>query len=188
MTLTFVLAHNILYTNIAPFLAPLGLSGRVDVALLIFGLASLVSIVLTGLLVDRHLRALTITASVLFAAATFALGVLSGTPALVYLSAVIWGLGFGGAATLLQTASAEAAWAAGDVAQSLIVTCWNSGIAAGAAVGGVLLTAAGTASLPWWTLALVLVALAVTTIACQHGFPAWPRRLVRGSEAAAPQE
>jgi MFS family permease len=39
--LAFVLAHNILYTYIAPFLAHVGLGARVDVVLLVFGAASL---------------------------------------------------------------------------------------------------------------------------------------------------
>ncbi len=39
-TPTFVLAHNILYTYITPFLAPLGMGQRVDAVLLAFGLSS----------------------------------------------------------------------------------------------------------------------------------------------------
>ena len=34
---TWVLAHNILYTYIAPFVAPAGLTGRIDLVLLVFG-------------------------------------------------------------------------------------------------------------------------------------------------------
>ncbi|WP_334445182.1 hypothetical protein [Micromonospora sp. CPCC 206060] len=120
MTLTFVLAHNILYTYIAPFLAPFGLVDRVDAVLLVFGVVSLLSIWLTGVHIDRHLRPLMIASCALFALATLALGVFAALPWLVFASAAVWGLAFGGAATLLQTASAEAAGAAGDVAQSLL--------------------------------------------------------------------
>eukprot|EP01038_Epipyxis_sp_PR26KG_P002635 gene2635-3734_t len=56
--LAFVLAHNILYTYIAPFLAHAGLGGRVDLVLLVFGAASLVGIWVTGVLIDRWLREL----------------------------------------------------------------------------------------------------------------------------------
>ncbi|WP_191089943.1 hypothetical protein [Nesterenkonia ebinurensis] len=35
-----MLAHNILYTYITPFLAPLGMGQRVDAVLLAFGLSS----------------------------------------------------------------------------------------------------------------------------------------------------
>ncbi|SEM33470.1 MFS transporter [Nonomuraea pusilla] len=191
VTLTFVLAHNLLYTYIAPFLGPVGLADRVDVVLLTFGVASLGSILATGALVDRHLRRLMIAGCSLFAAAALLLGLLGDVPALVYVSAAIWGAGFGGAATVLQTASAEAAGAAGDVAQSLIVTCWNIGIAGGAAAGGVLLGTAGSGSLPWWALVLVAAAFLVTVTSRRHGFPNLARRLARDqalSPAARPDE
>ncbi|MFE7722748.1 MFS transporter [Nocardia rhizosphaerihabitans] len=132
--------------------------------LLAFGIASLVSILVTGVLIDRHLRGLMIAANVCFGAAALALGLLASVPPLVFVAAAVWGLGFGGAATLLQTASAEAVGAAGDVAQSLIVTSWNVAIAAGAVMGGVLISA-GTAALPWWSLALALIALSITLTA-----------------------
>lgn len=182
VTLTFVLAHNILYTYIAPFLAPLGMGARVDAVLLAFGIASLVSILVTGMLIDRHLRSLMIAANVCFGAAALVLGLLASVPPLVFVAAVVWGVGFGGAATLLQTASAEAVGAAGDVAQSLIVTSWNIAIAAGAVMGGVLISA-GTAALPWWSLALVLVALSITVTAARNGFPSHARRTERSHAA-----
>lgn len=42
--LAFVLAHNILYTYIAPFLAAAGMAERTDLVLLVFGVASLLGI------------------------------------------------------------------------------------------------------------------------------------------------
>ncbi len=41
---TWMLAHNILYTYISPFLEPIGLSERVGLVLLVFGIAALISI------------------------------------------------------------------------------------------------------------------------------------------------
>ncbi|MER6979622.1 MFS transporter [Streptomyces carpinensis] len=179
VALAFVLAHNILYIYIAPFLTSVGLGGRADAVLLVFGVASLVSIFLTEVWIDRHLRRLMIAASVLFAPATLTLGFFAGIPALVYVSAALWGFGFGGTATLVSTASAEAAGAAGDVAQSLVVICWNLGIASGGVIGGVLLSATGTGSLPWWILVLVAAALVGTVAARRHGYSTRERRTER---------
>ncbi|PRY65467.1 putative MFS family arabinose efflux permease [Glaciihabitans tibetensis] len=165
VTLAFVLAHNILYTYIAPYLAPLGLADRVDIVLLVFGAVSLLSIWITGALIDRHLRPLIIASCALFASAALALGLFAEAPWLLFASVGVWGLAFGGAATLLQTASAEAAGAAGDVAQSLVVTCWNIGIAGGAITGGLLLAGIGPSSLPWAALVLLVPALIVTIAA-----------------------
>ncbi|MCL1032386.1 MFS transporter [Elizabethkingia anophelis] len=49
----WILAHNILYTYISPFLSNFGLSHKVDLLLLIFGLASLSGIIITGFLIDN---------------------------------------------------------------------------------------------------------------------------------------
>lgn len=66
VVLAFVLAHNILYTYIAPFLTAAGMAERTDLALLVFGVTSLLGIWIVGVLIDCHLRTLTITSTALF--------------------------------------------------------------------------------------------------------------------------
>jgi predicted MFS family arabinose efflux permease len=66
LVLCFVLAHNLLYTYISPFLAPAGLAARTDAVLLLFGLCSLASIAVTGMLIDRYLHRLTVLSVGLF--------------------------------------------------------------------------------------------------------------------------
>ncbi|MEU6507832.1 MFS transporter [Streptomyces sp. NPDC046942] len=173
VTAAFVLAHNLLYTYVGALLEPLDLEGRTDTVLLVLGLSSLVSILATGALIDRHLRTLTLAACGLlaFATAVLATALLTSVPWPVYGAAAIWGFGFGGAATLLQTAVADAAGTAADLAQSLLVTCWNLGIAAAAFAGGLLLDHTSPDSLPWSALALLALALTVTATARHHGFP-----------------
>lgn len=56
VVLAWVLAHNILYTYIAPFLVQAGLKYRVDLVLLIFGVASVVGVWVVGMWIDRRLR------------------------------------------------------------------------------------------------------------------------------------
>ncbi|HVV13482.1 MFS transporter [Amycolatopsis sp.] len=161
VTLIFVLAHNILYTYIATVLDRLSLGGDVDRVLLVFGVASLVSIWVVGAWIDRGLRALTIASVVLFAVATTVLAVLNGSPALVYVAVTLWGLGWGGAPTLLQTAAGIAGGDAADLAQTMLVTLWNAAMAGGGLAGGLLLGLAGPLSLPWSGLLLALPVLAL---------------------------
>jgi predicted MFS family arabinose efflux permease len=172
VTLLYVMAHNVLYTYIASFLAPVGLANSVSAVLLAFGVASLISIWITGILIDRHLRLLMIASSALFALAVLALGLLAALPAAVFISACLWGLAFGGAASLLQTAAADAAGPAVDLVQSVMVTGWNIGIAGGGIIGGLLLTGLGASSLAWGTFALLIAALSVVLTARRHAFPA----------------
>ena len=73
----------------------------------------------------------------------------------VYGAALIWGLAFGGSATLFRTASARAAGPAADVAQAMIVTAWNIAIFGGAVMGGAILDGVGADGLPWTGIALL---------------------------------
>jgi predicted MFS family arabinose efflux permease len=171
VTLAFVLAHNILYTYIAPFLVPADMSERIDTVLLVFGLTALLGIWIIGVLIDRWLRELVLVSTLLFGLSALALGLWGTVPAAVYGATGIWGLAFGGAATLFQTASAKTAGEAADVAQSMLVSVWNTAIAGGGLVGGVLLEAFGVVSFPWALIALLVPSLAVAWIAKEHGFP-----------------
>ncbi|MFE6614593.1 MFS transporter [Amycolatopsis sp. NPDC057786] len=174
VTLTFVLAHNILYTYIATFLEHVSLGGSVDRILLVFGLASMVSIWFVGLFIDRRLRPLTVAGTLLVAAGATILALLGESPALVYLAVTLWGLGWGGIPTLLQTAAAQAGdqGGAADIAQAMLVTLWNAAMAGGGIAGGVLLDGFGAESFPWSVLVLLVPTLAVVLVARRHGFTA----------------
>ncbi|MFD7504615.1 MFS transporter [Streptomyces sp. NPDC059850] len=172
VTLAFVLAHTILYTYIATFLDRLGMGGSTDLVLLVFGAASLVSIWVVGVHIDRRLRALTLAGTVLFAVAATALSLVTDSPTLVYAAVTLWGLGWGGAPTLLQTAVADAGGEAADAAQAMLVTLWNAAMAGGGAAGGLLLNFLGPTSFPWSVLALLAPVLIVVAAARVHGFPA----------------
>lgn len=173
---TWMLAHNILYTYIAPFISGAGLADDVDRVLLAFGLAALAGIWITGRLVDRHLRSTVLASLAAFAAVAVFLGLFSSDALAVYVGVFIWGLTFGGAATLLQTALADSAGKGADVALSMNVVVWNSAIASGGLLGGVLLGQWGISSVPWVLLILLLLSLTIATRARVHGFAAGERQ------------
>ncbi|MEI7411361.1 MFS transporter [Pectobacterium aroidearum] len=171
VVLAFVLAHNILYTYIASFLAAVGMVAQTGLVLLVFGVASLLGIWMIGVLIDRYLRALTLSCSALFCVSVLALGVAGEVHAVVYAAVCVWGLAFGGAATLFQTAIVRTAGEGADVAQSMLVTVWNMAIAGGGIIGGVLLEHFGVVAFSPVLLVLLLIALVVVWSARQHGFP-----------------
>lgn len=172
----WMLAHNILYTYIAPFLAPSGLRPRVDLVLLVYGVGSLAGIWLVSQLIDRWLRPLVLGCIAALALVMVALGLAMDSQAVIYASMAIWGITFGGAGTLLQTASADAAGDGMDVAQAMVATIWNVAIAGGGLVGGMLLDGYGAASFPGAMLALLLVALTIAWCAHRHSFKPGRRR------------
>ncbi|MEV4759156.1 MFS transporter [Micromonospora sp. NPDC049559] len=175
VTLVFVLAHTILYAYLATFLDRLGMGDATDLVLLVFGVACLVSIWIVGARIHRHLRSLTIASTLLVAVAAGILALSSGSTTLVYLAAALWGLGWGGVPTLLQTAAGDAGGDAADAAQAMLVTLWNAAMAGGGVAGGILLDSLGADSFPWTVLLLLVPVLVVVVAARTHGFPAAPR-------------
>lgn len=168
--LLWMLTHNLLYTYIVPFLTLSGLAERADQILLVFGIGALAGIAFTGLQVDKRLRKTLLASLTLFAVISLGLALDGHSPLMVTLCVAIWGLTFGGAATLLQTAIADATGEQGDMAQSLVVVSWNLAIAGGGLSGGILLNTAGVGIFPWTMLVLLLAALIIAWCAKRHGF------------------
>ncbi|WP_339297551.1 MFS transporter [Paenibacillus sp. FSL R5-0623] len=170
VVLAWMLAHNILYTYISPYLTQTVFANRVDLVLLIFGITSIVGIWLTGMLIDRFLRKLVIISLASFALASVVMGIATHQPVIIILGVMIWGLTFGGAATLLQTAIAQAGGKSTDVAQSMLVTAWNLAIGGGGIIGGILLEVFGAGYLSGALFILLIPALLVAMRAYKYGF------------------
>jgi predicted MFS family arabinose efflux permease len=172
VVLTWMLAHNILYTYIAPFLERSGLAGRTDLVLLVFGVAALISIWIVGMYIDRRLRLLAVLSLLGFALVSVALWVGGTSAPVVIVSVALWGLTFGGAATLLQTALAEASGEeAVDTVMPINTTVWNLAIAGGGIVGGNLVELVGVQAFPGVLLLLLVLALITVWRAGRYGFP-----------------
>ena len=171
VVLTWMLGHNILYTYIEPYLRSIGMASHVAVALLFFGVGALAGIWLVGGLVDQYLRRLVLGSLAVFALIAAILLAAGAAPWLIYPVTLIWGVTFGGAATLLQTASADTAGADADIAQSMIVTGWNAAIAGGGIGGGLLLNLLGPQAFAPAVLLLALVGFLIALSARRHGFP-----------------
>ncbi|MFE2532149.1 MFS transporter [Streptomyces sp. NPDC059371] len=168
VVVTFVLGHTVIYAYIAPYLAHAGLGSAADAILLAFGIACLFSIWYTGHHIDGRLRGLALAAAALFTLATAAFAATTAH-AVIWVAAVAWGLGWGAAPTLLQTAAGLAGTrrspAVADTAQAILVTLWNAAMALGGIIGGLLLqrvdvTADATVAAGLGVLSLTVIALA----------------------------
>ncbi|ONI78158.1 MFS transporter [Actinosynnema sp. ALI-1.44] len=155
----YSLGHNVLYTYLGPALARLGRENLVSTALLAFGAAAVCGIVVVGSALDRYPRAVLAWCPALTAAGIVSLA-LSDDAGPILLASALWGLAFGGAPTAFQAVTALVAGRSADRAQSLTIAAWNGAVAAGAALGGVVLNHAAPA-LPWT--AAVLLAVPILT-------------------------
>lgn len=162
---TFVVAHNILYIYIEPFLATSGLSAHVDVVLFTFGAGSIIGLWFVGALVDRRLQWLAVASVTFFAFASLLLGLWGDIPQVVYPSVLVWGFAFGGFATITQTALSRFAGESVDVAQSMYTTGWNTAVACGGVIGGFLLGRTGATSFAWIVITVLAFSLLGTVFA-----------------------
>lgn len=169
-TFGFVIAHNILYTYIAPVLRQADLVHRVDAVLLLFGIAALVGIGVVAVWIDRRLRALALASTGLFLVSALSLATFGQSPGWVLTAVAVWGIAFGGAASLFQTASARAAGQDTDQAQSMIVTTWNLAIAGGGLLGGAIVRVGSADGLPWSAALLLTMTTSLVFLNRRAGF------------------
>jgi predicted MFS family arabinose efflux permease len=172
VTLVLLTGHQAMYTYVAPFATDSGL-GHISLVLLVFGTATAGGIAVTGLLADRHLRPVLLTALALVVTAMVTLGSGARAPAVLLSAVALWGVAFGGAPTLLQTALTDVSGPGhADMATSMQTAVYNIGIAAGSLAGGLILQRAGAGALPWATSLLSAAALASVAAARRRAFPA----------------
>ncbi|MFD4482973.1 MFS transporter [Streptomyces sp. NPDC058471] len=170
--LLFEVGHMNLYTYIAPFLRRAELGGSVGLVLLAFGVAAMAGLFAAGVFIDKNLQLVVIATLGLFALSMVLLG-LWGTHAwLAVLVMFGWGFALGVAPTMFQAAAAKAGGTAAEVAQAMLVTVLNAGMALGSVSGGLALDWHGVAALPWVSLIAFVAALLLATAARRTAFPA----------------
>ena len=171
----WIFAHNILYTFIAPYLISVHLNESLDFILLVFGLSSILGIWITGIFIDKALRKLVLINLLGFAFAAIFMGIFSGHTLMVIIGIALWGVTFGGAPTLLQTAIADTSGNNVDIAQSMLVTVFNLAVAGGGITGGILLKEIGISSFFVSMTFLSLIGLFIVFLANKNGFKSGPR-------------
>jgi DHA1 family purine ribonucleoside efflux pump-like MFS transporter len=106
--------------------------------LLAFGIASFLGNLATGVLVDRNHRLALATTGLLLGSAALALAIFGASAVVAAGFAILWGFAFGGAPIVLQTGLAQAAPDHLEGVGSLMVVLFQTAIALGAVVGGLL--------------------------------------------------
>lgn len=149
----FQLGHMNLYTYIEPFLGEMGSGRFTSLVLLVLGVSSLAGLSLTGALIDKRLPTVAFTATGAFAVAMLIFGFSTSILWLIG-AAILWGLGLGASPTIYQSAGARVSGPLVDSAQSVLVTVFNAGMAAGSAIGGAVLASSSASPLPFVSLAV----------------------------------
>jgi predicted MFS family arabinose efflux permease len=170
----WMLAHNVVYTYVSAYLRAADLPLSVDVALVVFGVAAIGGLVITGAVLDHALRPLVLVSITLFIVAGAVL--LGGQQSVVavLVAIVVWGLAFGGAAAQLQTAMSIASGENADVANTTLSVAFNVAIFAAGVMGAVVVGTLGGIALAVVMIGLALAALSIAVAGRRTAFPMRP--------------
>ena len=162
------------YTYVSVLLLAAGLSAAgVGPVLLGVGAVGLVGTWFAATTLDRRPRAAVIALLGVVAVGLIALGVTFPALGGVLAAAAVWGAGFGGVASVFQTAAIRTRGASPEVVGALVNATANVGIGGGAAIGAAVLAGPGLGWLPFAGAALVLAGLLIVLFA-RTAFPARP--------------
>ncbi|EPL9568280.1 MFS transporter [Providencia rettgeri] len=156
---TLIVAHNLLYIYIEPFLSISGLAPQVDQVLFVFGIGSLLSLWFTGMLVDKKPVFMLILSILFFTFASYLMRYYANNSLGIYNSVVIWGIGIGGFAAITQMILARLSGKNVDLAQAVYTTSWNCAISVGGISGGILLEHGDIYTFPLIALGILAVSL-----------------------------
>jgi predicted MFS family arabinose efflux permease len=159
-----------LYTYVSVLLLRSGAaSPAVGPILLLFGVFGVIGLWAAGSRLDRHLRGSALLIPATLAAGIAAVAAALPVLALVIVAGAVWNGAFGAVPSLYQTAAVRTRATSPELAGAWINASSNAGIAAGAALGGVVLVNAGIRDVAWLAAAVVIVAI-VTVLLARRAF------------------
>jgi predicted MFS family arabinose efflux permease len=163
-TLT-LLGHYMLYTYVSVLLLRSGASpSMVGPILLVFGVFGLIGLWSAGPRFDRHLRGSALVILAVLGAGMAGAGAAVPVLALVIVAGAVWNGAFGAVPSLYQTAAVRVQATSPELAGAWINASSNAGIAAGAAVGGVVLGSAGIREVAWLAAAFLAIAIVIVLL------------------------
>jgi predicted MFS family arabinose efflux permease len=165
LTLLGVSAHYGVYTYITQLVAEIDIKGGIEVALLVFGIGSLISIVIATKYIDKYLRELTVLMFAFIAIAMVMFYFFKGAMFISHLGFFMWGLSFGPLVTLFQAAVGNQVETAKDVAMSVQSCMFNLSIMLTTWVAGVLLMHYGALNLTWYAVILAVPGIIISIFA-----------------------
>lgn len=164
-TLLGVSAHYGVYVYIATLVDSLQLAGGIEMALVMFGVGSLLSVVIAIKYTDNHLQLLTV---LMFALLIVAMGLFllfGGAFGISHIAFFLWGVSFGPLVALFQTAVGRQVEKGKDIATSIQSSMFNLSIMIAASICGLLLSTYMAMSLPVFSLVLAIPGLVLAIIA-----------------------
>ncbi len=165
LTLLGVMAHYASYTFITNLVEKIALPGGIEMALILFGVGSFISVMAAMKYTDTALRKFT---AIMFALGAIGLGAiffLPGNHIVCYVAFFIWGISFGPLVTMLQAAVANQSSSAKAIATSVQSSMFNFSIMFATSIGGFLLMGYGIMIVVLMSVLLLIPAAIISALA-----------------------
>lgn len=162
LTLLGVMAHYGVYVYITSLVEEVQLAGGIEGALILFGIGSLISVLLAIKYTDKYLRLLTVAMFGLLIVSMFIFLLFGGMIGVAHFGFFLWGISFGPLVTLLQAAVSRQVETANDVATSIQSSMFNLSIMIAASVAGILLGIYSPMSLTYFAIALSIPGMIIS--------------------------
>lgn len=161
LVLTFltIMAHYGLYTYISPLVKYFNFYGGIKIASVLFGIGTIISVLIATKAVDTRLGSLIIFIMTLAFGTMLLFIVFKGTMIISHITFLLWGISFGALSTIFQTAVTRQVETGKDVATSLQSSTFNFGIVFGSALGGVILDSSSVFYIIFVSMALLVVSI-----------------------------
>ncbi|MFQ7113265.1 MFS transporter [Hallella bergensis] len=165
LTLLGVCGHYGVYTYITQLVGEIGIEGGVEMALLVFGIGSLISIIIATKYIDKYLRELTVLMFAFLGVSMLIFYFFKGASGISHLGFFLWGLSFGPLVTLFQAAVGNQVEHGKDVAMSVQSCMFNLSIMITTWIAGLLLISYGAFSLLWYAVAMAVPGMIISIFA-----------------------
>ena len=165
LTLLGVCAHYGVYIYITNLVFDVELVGGIEAALIMFGIGSLISVLLAVKYTDKYLQQLTVLMFILLALSMALFLIFKGMPGVSHFAFFLWGLSFGPLVTLFQAAVGRQVDRAKDVATSVQSSTFNFAIMIATSLGGVALINFSALSLPVLAIMLAIPGIIISFLA-----------------------
>ena len=168
LTFLSVAAHYGIYTYITLLVEWIGFAGGIGVALLIFGIGSVISVVVSAKYIDAYLRPLIVAMLGVGGISMAMFLAFKGTVGISHAAFFLWGLAFGPLVTMYQTAVTKQVDEARDIATSVQSSVFNLSIMVATWIGGMLLVnfpASGVQLIVYMSLVCFVLAIAIAFLA-----------------------
>ncbi|MGV8940968.1 MAG: MFS transporter [Lysobacter sp.] len=165
LTLLVVTAHYAVYTYITLLVEVIGFFGGIELALILFGIGSVVSVIVSARYIDQYLRALIVSMLAVGAVAMAMFVLLHGVPGVAHVAFLLWGLAFGPVVTMFQAAVSKQVESAKDVATAVQSSAFNFSIMIASYIGGLLLVGSSAMGIVYLALLLLVPSVFIAFLA-----------------------